>query len=428
MSPALAKDNSKKIFDCLIVMLIFAALIRFAVGVGYYNPQDTLWYKKWALGLNDGVFDIYSRAEALSLDYPPVYLFFLKILGGIYNIIGENCHDYADMFIMKFWPMVGDIICGIALYKVFKKQSPKIGLIAAALWLFNPSTLFNSSFWGQTDQIMCLLLLLSFTALERERPVLACVLFAISGMTKYQCLFFTPVFLTELFVRYRVGKFLKGIFAAAVTVAVVFVPFMIGSNDPWLFLNVYLGGQGTYPYCTLNAFNIYGVFGLNWAEDTAGVVSLYSLSLLLVIVLIMGVILVYLFAKRRSVWVTGFLFMNTLFMFMTRMHERYQFVVLIFILMAALVHKHRGFFYCFVGMSVMTFINQLVPMFAWRTTESVFNEYYGSMMTAFSVLNLILYFVSAYVCIKFMFFGNKKAATEVLTDETQKITGKEDGV
>ena len=100
--------------------------------------------------------------------------------------------------------------------------------------------------------------------------------------------------------------------------------------------------------------------------------------------------------------------MNTLFMFMTRMHERYQFVALIFILMAAIVHKHRGFFYCFVGISAITFLNQVIPMFSWRSENSFFDNYYGELMVIFSVVNLILYFISSYICIKFMFKNNQK--------------------
>ena len=249
---------------------------------------------------------------------------------------------------------------------------------------------------------------ISFVALEREKPILASILFALAGMTKYQCLFFTPLFLTELFVKYRISKMLKGIFAAAVTVAAVFLPFMIGSKNPFLFLDVYLKGQGTYPYCTLNAYNVYGIFGLNWKEDTVGTPSLYALSFVLVALLIGFMIYCYIRAKRNSVWVMGFFFMNTLFMFMTRMHERYQFVALIFILMAAIVHRNRSFFYCFVGISVITFLNQVIPMFSWRSENSFFNLYYGELMVIFSVLNLILYFVSSYIAIRFMFKNNEE--------------------
>jgi len=140
------------------------------------------------------------------------------------------------------------------------------------------------------------------------------------------------------------------------------------------------------------------------------------LSFVLIAVLIGFMIYCYIRAKRNSVWVMGFFFMNTLFMFMTRMHERYQFVALIFILMAAIVHKHRGFFYCFVGISAITFLNQVIPMFSWRSENSFFDNYYGECMVIFSIINLILYFVSSYVVIKFMFGKNKakEMETEVI--------------
>lgn len=411
------KPMDKKFKDIFFVILFFGVFLRLVIGIGYYNPQDTLWYKTWAVGLNDGVFDVYSRAEALSLDYPPLYLFLLKLTGMGYTWVGDNLHSYTEMFFMKFWPILGDILCAVALFYVFKNKSPKTGLVASALWMFNPTVLFNCAFWGQTDGIMCLLLLLSFVALEKDRPILASVVFALAGMTKYQCLFFVPLFLAELFVRYGFLKFIKGILSAAGMVAAVFIPFMIGSNNLLLFFDVYLGGQGTYPYCTLSAYNVYGIFGLNWVEDSIGTPSLYSLSFVLIAVLVALLILAYIYAKRRSVWVLGFLFMNTLFMFMTRMHERYQFVVLIFILMAAIVHKHRGFFYCFISVSFITLVNQVIPMFAWRaddannafhkyTAESLFSTHYGDFMIIFSIINLIIYVVSTYVAIKFMFGKN----------------------
>ena len=405
MQPSLNKKSvDKKFTDIFFIILLSGILLRLAIGIGYYNPQDTLWYKSWAVGMNDGFFDIYSRAEELSLDYPPIYLFLLRITGAIYGVIGEQVHNYTEMFIMKMWPILGDIVCAVAIYFVLKKKSPVAGLVAMGLWMFNPSAIFNCAFWGQTDAIMCFMLLISFVALERERPILASILFALAGMTKYQCLFFTPIFLAELYYKLGLAKFFKGIGAAAATVAAVFTPFMIGTKNPLLFLDVYLGGQGTYPYCTLNAYNIYGFFGLNWVEDNKGAYSvLYPLSFLLVFVLIALMILCFIFAKRKSVWVMGFLFMNTLFMFMTRMHERYQFVVLIFILMAAIIHNHRGFFYCFAAITFITFVNQVIPMFSWRASDSVFDKYYDEAMLIFSLVNLIIYLISSYISVKFMF-------------------------
>ena len=47
-------------------------------------------------------------------------------------------------------------------YLVCRKQSEALGVLAAALWVLNPSAIFNSSHWGQTDGLMVFLLLLSF--------------------------------------------------------------------------------------------------------------------------------------------------------------------------------------------------------------------------------------------------------------------------
>ena len=173
MQPSLNNKSSNKKY----VDVFFGAVLRFAIGIGYYNPQDTLWYKAWAMELNNGLFSIYSRADSVNLDYPPIYLFFLKITGGIYSLTGESVHNYTEMFIMKLWPILGDIICAAALFYVFKKQSPKSGLVVATLWMFNPSVIFNCAFWGQTDSIMCLLLLVSFVALDlflEEKAKLHC--------------------------------------------------------------------------------------------------------------------------------------------------------------------------------------------------------------------------------------------------------------
>ncbi len=405
--------KQKTLWDFFWVLFAFSLLIRLAVGLGYYNPQDTLWYQKWALDLPNGLFDVYARADQISLDYPPLYLFCLSLVGWVFRLLGGEWSSYTVMFFMKFWPIVGDMLMGLSLFLFFRKTSPKTALVAALLWLFNPSVLFNSSFWGQTDQIMCLLLLLSFTALEGKRPLLASVLFAVAGMTKFQCLFFTPVFLLELLSEYKIRTFFKGIGAAALTVATVFLPFMIGSGNPFLFFDVYLKGQGQYPHCTLNAFNLYGLLGLNWVEDSTAVVggiSFGMLSTALVVLLLLVVIAVYRFAPRRCPWVIGFWLMNSLFLFMTRMHERYQFVVLIFLLMASLKHRHRGFFFSFAALSLMTFFNQLVPMFSWNVPNTFFTTYYGGWMMFGSLWNVILWVVTTYICAKFLFFAPLKTA------------------
>ena len=406
-----SKANSKKIFDAALIMFAFAFVLRLVISVAYINKQDTLWYRAWALSLPDGFFNIYARADEISLDYPPIYLIFLYITGLAYRAVGSDWSIMTDMLFMKFWPVVFDTICGILLFKIFKKQSTLCGFAASFLWLFNPSAIFNSAFWGQTDGLMCMLLLLSFYALEKQKPILACFLFAVAGLTKYQCLFFTPVFLMELFLNFKKSAFFKGLGMAALTVIFTFLPFMIGAENPMLFFDVYLGGQGKYPHCTLNAFNIYGIFGLNWVPDSVeifGGLSVNAISAVITAFLIIGVFVLYIFAKNRCMWVICYLFMNSLFIFMSRMHERYQFVVLIFILVAAVKHQNRKLYYSFIISSIMTFLNQLIPMFSWNAEYSVFYTYYGSILTAMSVINVIFFIITCYFSLEFLLTDKKK--------------------
>ena len=398
--------SKKQVFDLATAMFIFAFLLRLVISVAYVNRQDTLWYREWALALPDGFWNIYARADEISLDYPPVYLIFLYITGLAYRMVQSGWGIMTDMLFMKFWPIFFDTLCGLALYLIFRKRSGKIGFVAAFLWLFSPLTIFNSAFWGQTDGLMCLLLLISFYVLEENKPVLASVLFAIAGLTKFQCLFFTPVFLIELFSLSGVKNFFKGITAAFFTVLAVFLPFMFGAKNPLLFFDVYLGSSGKYPHCTLNAFNFYGALNLNWVDDSKefiGNISFDNFSTVITVLLILLMFLTYIYAKNRCVWVISFLFMNSLFMFMTRMHERYAFVTIIFILVAALKNQDRKLFYCFLASSIMSFINHFVPMFSWNDSTSVFAIHYDKIFLVFSIINLFVFIAVTYICVSFLF-------------------------
>lgn len=413
LKPTLKTCDSRKIFDLAVVMFLFAFIMRLVISIGYINENDTMWYRDWAISLTDGLFDVYARADVIELDYPPIYLFLLYITGWAYKSVGDSWHIFTDMLFMKFWPVVTDVLCGVALFYIFKKKNLKVAFCASALWLFNPSAIFNCAFWGQTDGLMCLVLLISFALLENDRPIAASVMFAVAGLTKFQCLFFVPIFLMELFLRNKVKTFFKGICAAAGTVAIVFLPFMIGAKNLFLFFDVYLGGQGKYPKCTLNAFNFYGMLGLNFTSDNEiafGSVTYNMLGTFLVGLTVIGLFALYIFAKNRDFWVIGFVFMNSLFMFMNRMHERYQFVVLIFILVAAIKTQKRGIFYSYIMTCVMTLLNQMLVMYNWNSNGSFINLHYDVLMAGLSAVNVMVYFATLLICIKYLMTQKEESA------------------
>lgn len=98
----------------------------------------------------------------------------------------------------------------------------------------------------------------------------------------------------------------------------------------------------------------------------------------------------------------GFLFMQTVFMFTTRMHERYQIPVLVMALIAAARHRSRGMFASFGALAVMVFLNQflvLQQIFA-ADKQAGWIAHYDTVVVALSHVNLLLYFATAWVALR----------------------------
>ena len=403
------KKKNSNFLTVLLFIVLFCVVARLIVGLLYFNKFDTYWYRQWAVGLQEGLFDVYSRADEISLDYPPVYLFFLYLTGLAYRFFGIDCVDTCQMFLMKFWPIFFDGICVLVIYKASLKYGEKTALFAALCWALNPSVFFNTAFWGQTDQLMALLLIFAFY-LAKERPIASCVCFAVAGLTKYQSLFFTPVLLSYVLREHGWQKLIKGIGSAALTVAAVFLPFMIGAKNPFLFFDVYLGGVGTYKYCTFNAYNIFAMLGLNTVLDSETAVFNLSYSTLNIIVLLFIVgatVFLILKGRRTNIYVGGLLIMVTLFMFVTRMHERYLIVALPFALMAYVTTKNRHFITQFALLTVTTLVNQAAVLLNVNDQWPFFLSQLDKIEFMFSFFNLLIFFYVAYASIAF-FMGKEK--------------------
>ncbi len=397
----LERGTYRKSVIALLIIIGSALLARMVIGVLYFNAFDTFWYRKWAYDLPNGLFNVYARADLIDLDYPPLYLFCLYLTGLAYRFFGADCGNMLQMFLMKFWPVIFDTLCILVIYFAARKKGETMAIFAAALWAVNPSAVLNSSFWGQTDGLMIMLLLLAFMNAD-DRPVLSCFLFALAGLTKYQSLFFTPVLLAHILRKCGIKRTLSGIGVAAATVAGVFLPFMIGAKNPLLFFDVYLGGANTYQYCTFNAYNIYGLLGLNCVYDhqsAIGPLTYSNINTALLIFIVAGALWLVLKAKRTNIYVGGLLIMQCIFMLSTRMHERYQMVVLPFALLAYVTTKDRRFAWQFALLTALTLINQMVVLF--YVNHGTFTHSLDGIMFWVSALNFLAFIHTVNSCMTY---------------------------
>ncbi len=411
-------EERRRAVQLLGGILLFALLSRISVGLLYYSTFDIEWYRTWALDLQNGFFDCYARLTEgkYQLDYPPAYLFLLYLLGRLYQLLGLQDYVMYDMIAMKAYPILFDVLTAGLLYFVCRRESEKLGVLAAALWALNPSSFFNCSNWGQTDCIMLFLLVVAFYQAERRRPFTASILFAVACLTKMQTLYFTPVLFLFLLRRYRLPKTMACVGAAFATGITAFIPFIIGGwgLQGWESLltpfRVYLGGLGKYPYAALNTYNIYGIFNLNWVWDGLSIIggtvdpkqgfavggfTLQHLSLLLTMGSLALLCWVMLKGRRKhSLWLGGYLFMQCIFMLTTRMHERYEIAVLPFALLLFLRLRDFRWLWQYILLSAVTFINQFMLLVRNNTVNdpgAPWSAIFEPVQAVMSGLNLLLF-------------------------------------
>lgn len=422
--------------NMMFTIFFFALVVRLVVGMAYINSYDTEWNIMWGIELGDGFFSAYSHLTRL--DYPPLYLYPLYVVGRLVEIESIGGYPPFRMLAIKFVPCLTDSLTCIVLYKLGARRSKALGLFAAGIWAINPASIFNCGFWGQTDCVMMCLAVLLFYLLGQKKIVLSGVVFAALCTTKLQGLYLTPVVGMELLTicfgslnvkkfkltsvnKANISKFLKFVAAVIITAAAVFVPFMIGSGSIVLPLSVYAGGLEQYKYCSLNADNVYSLLGLNGVHDNLKTTFGISVSVFGTIFLLLSVILVvivYLFGKRKSHWLAAYMLMECIFMLTCRQHERYQIITLIMLIGAFLEIADRRLLTMFYLQAFIVFANQArVLGYVNEGREAAWCQYTGLLREINSLMNVILFIVTMIFVLRYYF--DKKYKMSVI----DRVTG-----
>jgi Gpi18-like mannosyltransferase len=405
--------ESKRELPCiyfLAAMLLFALIVRLCAAVTFVNHLDTSLYISWAQGLQEGFFTVYDRIQ---VDYPPLYFFLLYFVGDYFSHVGDSAA--LAMYYIKIIPILFDLVLAAAAYCLFKKHIGKeAALLLSALVAFNPAVIFNSSYWGQTDSLLMLAVLFCFYCFEREKPVLGTVFFALGALCKNQMLLFAPLIVFELIATRRPALAAKSAGAGLLIGVAVFLPFMIGSGTGLrLPFDVYFGAFGEYPYINLNAFNVYGVVGHNWEPDAKQLffTTYHGLSIFMMAVAVAAAGFIRFKARLRSPALTAFVFYQIIFLFTTRMHERYQIPVLILLLVCIALFKDIRLFILFCFLSVIVFANQAFVMLEQNSSAlEGLSAALPKFQTAFSVVNLLVFAYSLYVVYDIAFLGKTQKA------------------
>ncbi|MEA2026915.1 MAG: hypothetical protein U9O18_09500, partial [Chloroflexota bacterium] len=398
----------------LIVLLLGGLALRLTIAYVLFPASgfesDLATYGAWAAAMAEhgpgGFYDSVSFA-----DYPPAYLYVLWAVG---LLAGPN-GDPAEF--IKLPPILLDIAVGYVIYRLVRGwtwpggRSETLALAAAALYLFNPVSFYDSALWGQTDAAGALVLLLGLAALIRGNSEGAAALAVAAALVKPQFgVVLIPLVLFVLLKRHLVRpgsgprhrpwapepvagwlareqgwlRLLTAFAAAWAAFFIVALPFGMG---PLEYLERMFGTAGGYGFLTVNAYNLWALVGsegapslaeaFRWVDDTIPLAGPLGGVVVGAAALVAGFLWGTLRAAARddrwTLIVAAVVLAIAFFVLPTRVHERYIFPAIALMPLLAVVQRRWAI--ALLLLSVAAFINLhgilTLPLYGTENVESL---------------------------------------------------------
>lgn len=336
-----------------------ARLLIAPVTPGYSSDMAT--FTAWAgTAASAGLSRFY--AVSTFTDYPPGYVYVLYALGKLRSVFHLPLGSPGLLLLMKSPAMLADLVTGYVLLRLVKPMAGIGAAVALALlYVFNPAVLVDSAVWGQVDSFFTLFLLLSLLQLAKGRLERATILFALTLLIKPQALIFAPVYLFA-FLRGRSWKrFAQSSLAGIGAFVLLVIPFSVHQHPLWI-AKLYGKTLASYPYATLNAFNLFALAGGNWQPQGA-TLFLFSYQVWGTTFLVLSVGFAgYLFWRKKgdrpgNDLLLALLLVTCVVLLGAKMHERYWFPAIALSAASFAYFKDRRLLQVFLGISVCQFIN-----------------------------------------------------------------------
>ena len=368
-----SRDSLEKRGFALWASLLFLGALSLRLYLGYSSEgftTDLDTFKSWAnLANSVGFGQIYH--EDIFLDYPPGYLYVLVFLEKLRLLLRLPMESQAYSLLIKMPSILADLFCGGAvLLLAQRKLGEKSALLLSGAYLFCPAVFLNSAQWGQADSFCTAILLGSLLLLCQERYIPSAVLYGLSIACKPQMFIFAPLYLFFALKRRRFGMLGLGVLLAVGTLLLTALPFTQDFNFLWL-LERYQSTLDYYSFYSVNAYNFWSLVGWNWKALPAGLAG-DALDLLgAVIATMLCGVWVFRAKSRAVVFYCPALLMAAMYAFSVKMHERYLFPALLFLLLSFVFTKDKGMLRAFALCAVAHYAN--VAYVLWQ-----FREYYNS--------------------------------------------------
>jgi Gpi18-like mannosyltransferase len=217
---------------------------------------DISCWKTWAVYIfQNGLGNIYHSNS----DYLPLYYYLLKLFGllqGSPEKIGTNIHYLKSM------TLIFHFISGFYLVLIIRKDSQSWDKmwVPALFYILNIAVLYNTVVWGQVDEIMTTIVLISCFFAYKQKVTLSLIFITLAINFKLQAIIFLPVvgliLLPVIINVFSVKRMLQWLLIPLFIQVMIILPFFISGTLGNLW-SVVTGSVRKYPVISMNAYNIW---------------------------------------------------------------------------------------------------------------------------------------------------------------------------
>jgi dolichyl-phosphate-mannose-protein mannosyltransferase len=295
----------------------------------------------WVHGIATGPF---GHAYDMDISFPPVMVYIWSVLAAVepaFRTVTTSA-DVAVRIFMKMPATFADLLLGL-LVAWHLRATPWWAIVGSFLILFHPAVIDVSAWWGQYESIYVLVGAIAFVLAVRGHSLFAAVALAVALMTKPQALPFLVPFAAWFLARDGWLGAAKAAAVGAATIVVIWLPFLAaGGVQNYLHtLSTYQGD--VYAILSLRAWNLWWLVqellaGGSFVSDQGAIVGPITLRHVGYGLALLGELAVFVLVYRaRSPRALAFGLAAAVlvaFCFLTTMHERYAFGVLVFLPLA----------------------------------------------------------------------------------------------
>ncbi len=329
--PVLKKDRRGAEF-AIATMLIITILKILAIPFFPGHPDFDNSVQRAVLATTVDPSEIFGRGF---LDYPPGTIYF----DWFYGFIARGFSAAHLRWVVRAGTSLSDLVLGLTVFMaVFQRHRFAIALTAMLCLALNPGMIYDTVVWGQSDSNLALPMLVSALLICERRYLLGWSAAALAVLVKPQALALLPPLAVVTLHETGVRRWFEVATLFLAVIAIAVVPFQIG-HPPRFFLDLYLDLAGRYNAGSMNTLNFLALGDLNRPDSNRVPIigiSYFALGMTMLIAtyVVVGIQLVR--ARTRNNFMLAIaVAMIGWVMFAPRMHERYFYCPLVFLIAVA---------------------------------------------------------------------------------------------